>query len=87
VAAGRPFIQINGYSSTGDPITGPRDTYQNSYDYSGALTWIRARHEIKFGGGYQRDQINALQGLRANSGGFAATLDSIGAQVYVLTSR
>lgn len=66
VAAGPPFIQINGYSSLGDPITGPRDTYQNSFDYSGALTWIRGRHEIKFGAGYQRDQINALQGIASN---------------------
>jgi Carboxypeptidase regulatory-like domain/TonB dependent receptor len=65
-AAGPPFIQINGYSSFGDPITGPRNTYQNSFDYSGALTWIRGRHEMKFGGGYQRDQINALQGIASN---------------------
>ncbi|HEX6504485.1 MAG TPA: carboxypeptidase regulatory-like domain-containing protein [Terriglobales bacterium] len=66
LAAGLPFIQIAGYSEFGDPITGPRDTYQNSFDYSGALTWIRGRHELKFGGGYQRDQINALQGIASN---------------------
>ena len=66
VAAGPPFIQISGYSQFGDPITGPRNTYQNSFDESAALTLIHGRHEMKFGGGFQRDQINALQGIATN---------------------
>src|SRR5581483_589244 len=66
VASGPPFIQVGGYSQVGDPITGPRNTYENSFDYSGSLSWIRGRHELKFGGGYQRDQINALQGIASN---------------------
>ena len=65
-AAGPPFIQISGYSSVGDPITGPRNTYQNTFDLSGSLSWIHSRHELKFGGGYRRDQINALQGIATN---------------------
>lgn len=66
VAAGPPFIQVNGYSTVGDPITGPRNTYENVFDYSGALTWVRGKHELKFGGGYQRQQINVLQGIATN---------------------
>jgi Carboxypeptidase regulatory-like domain/TonB dependent receptor len=65
-AAGPPFIQIGGYASVGDPITGPRNTYQNTFDLSGSLSWIRGRHEMKFGGGYRRDEINALQGIASN---------------------
>src|ERR1700728_936310 len=65
-AAGPPFIQIGGYASVGDPITGPRNTFQNTVDGSGSLSWIRGRHELKFGGGYRRDQINALQGIASN---------------------
>jgi len=65
-AAGPPFIQVGGYASVGDPITGPRNTYQNTFDLSGSLSWIRGRHEFKFGGGYRRDQINALQGIASN---------------------
>src|SRR6266446_10860100 len=65
-AAGPPFIQISGYSSVGDPITGPRNTFQNTFDLSGSLSWIHGRHELKFGGGYRRDQINALQGIATN---------------------
>jgi hypothetical protein len=65
-AIGPPFIQIGGYASVGDPITGPRNTYQNSFDYSGSITWIKGRHQMKFGGGYQYDQINVLQGIATN---------------------
>jgi outer membrane receptor protein involved in Fe transport len=65
-AAGPPFIQIGGYASVGDPITGPRNTFQNTFDLSGSLSWIRGRHELKFGGGYRRDQINGLQGIATN---------------------
>ena len=65
-AAGPPFIQVGGYASVGDPITGPRNTYQNTFDLSGSLSWIHGRHELKFGGGYRREQINALQGIASN---------------------
>jgi outer membrane receptor protein involved in Fe transport len=65
-AAGPPFIQVGGYASVGDPITGPRNTFQNTFDLSGSLSWIHSRHELKFGGGYRRDQINALQGIASN---------------------
>ena len=65
-SAGPPFVQVGGYASIGDPITGPRNTHQNTYDFSGSLSWIRGRHELKFGGGYRRDQINGLQGIATN---------------------
>src|SRR6202453_3638783 len=65
-ADGPPFIQVGGYASVGDPITGPRNTFQNTFDLAGSLSWIRGRHEFKFGGGYRRDQINALQGIASN---------------------
>jgi hypothetical protein len=67
LAQGPPFIQVNGCTTVGDPITGPRDTYENAYDYSGSLSWIRSRHGLKFGGGYQHLNVNALQGIATNS--------------------
>ncbi len=66
IAVGPPSIQIAGYTTIGNPITGPRDTYENAFDYSGALSWVHGRHELKFGGGYQRLQVNALQGIATN---------------------
>jgi outer membrane receptor protein involved in Fe transport len=65
-ATGPPFIQVNGYANVGDPITGPRNTYENVFDYSGALSWVRGKHALKFGGGYQHQQINVLQGIATN---------------------
>ena len=65
-ADGPPFIQVGGYASVGDPITGPRDTFQNTFDSSGSLSWVHGRHELKFGGGYRHDNINALQGIATN---------------------
>jgi predicted heme/steroid binding protein len=66
IAAGPPFVQVNGYTTVGDPITGPRNTYENVYDISGSLSWVHGRHELKFGGGYERQEINALQGIATN---------------------
>ena len=66
IAAGPPFVQVNGYATVGDPITGPRNTYENVYDYSGSLSWVRGKHELKFGGGYQHQKINVLQGIATN---------------------
>ena len=66
VAAGPPFIQVSGYTLVGNPITGPRDTYENVFDYSGSLSWVRGKHALKFGGGYQYQQINVLQGIATN---------------------
>ena len=66
IAAGPPFIQVNGYATVGDPITGPRNTYENVFDYSGSLSWVRGKHELKFGGGFQHQQIKVLQGIATN---------------------
>jgi hypothetical protein len=66
VAAGPPFIQVGGYASVGNPITGPRDTYQNTFDYSASLSWVHGNHELKFGGGYRHDNINVLFGIATN---------------------
>jgi hypothetical protein len=66
VATGPPFIQVNGYTTIGNPITGPRNTYENVFDYSGSLSWVRGRNDLKFGGGYEHLNVNALQGIATN---------------------
>jgi hypothetical protein len=66
VAVGPPFLQVNGYTIVGDPITGPRNSYEDAFDYSGALSWVRGRHDLKFGGGYQHLQVSVLQGIATN---------------------
>lgn len=96
-AVGPPFVQVNGYTTVGDPITGPRNTYENAYDVSGSVSWIRGRHDVKFGGGYQHLNVNALQGIATNGffvfdpgfpiagDGFAAFL--FGQPVFFLQGR
>jgi hypothetical protein len=68
VATGPPFIQFGGggYASIGDPISGPRNTYENSFAESSSLTWVHSRHELKFGANYRRDQINTVFGIASN---------------------
>ncbi|MBS1851171.1 MAG: TonB-dependent receptor [Acidobacteria bacterium] len=66
LAIGPPYIQLSGYTTIGNPITGPRNSYENAFDYSGALSWVHGRHEMKFGGGFQHMQINVLQGIGTN---------------------
>jgi outer membrane receptor protein involved in Fe transport len=66
IAAGPPFVQVNGYTTVGDPITGPRNTFEDVFDYTASLSWVRGKHELKFGGGYQHQGINVLQGIATN---------------------
>ena len=66
LAVGPPFIQVNGYTTIGDPITGPRNTFENAYDSNGSLSWVRGRHELKFGGGLDHIHVNMLQGIATN---------------------
>jgi len=65
-ASGTPHLIVSSYTTVGAPITGPRRTYENAYDYSGSLSWVRGRHEVKFGGGFQHQHINMLQGIASN---------------------
>lgn len=97
VATGPPFIQVNGYTTVGDPITGPRNTYENAYDYSGSVSWVHGQHDLKFGGGYEHLNVNVLQGIATNGffvfdpgfpiagDGFAAFL--FGQPVFFLQGR
>jgi hypothetical protein len=63
---GLPYVDIPGYANIGDPLTGPRDTYQNTWAGMDSLTWVRGRHQFQFGGGIRHDQINAVQGIASN---------------------
>jgi len=63
---GLPYINIPGYGNIGDPLTGPRNTYQNSLTAQDSLTWLHGKHQFQFGGGIRHDQINAVQGIASN---------------------
>jgi len=65
-AVGPPFIQVSGLASVGNPITGPRNTRQSSFEFNDSLSWIRGRHQWKIGAEYRRNQIDAQQGIASN---------------------
>ena len=65
-ATGPPYFNVNGYATVGNPITGPRDSAQNDYEVSDALSVVRGAHSLKFGGDFRRSQINISQGIAAN---------------------
>ena len=65
-AEGPPFFIVNGYASVGDPITGPRNSVQNTFEVYDGLAHTAGRHNLKFGGEFRRTQVNALQGIASN---------------------
>jgi hypothetical protein len=64
--AGPPFVEVEGYASVGNPITGPDDAFQNTFALNDSLDWIHGTHNVKFGGGFQREQINYVLGIASN---------------------
>jgi len=65
-AFGPPFLIVSGYASVGDPITGPRNTYQNSYQAADSIALTRGQHNFKLGAEFNRNQINLLNGIATN---------------------
>ncbi|MEX2304430.1 MAG: TonB-dependent receptor [Bryobacterales bacterium] len=66
LAEGPPFFNINGYAPVGDPITGPRDTVQDSFEVYESLSWFTGRHSFKFGGEFRHTGIDAHYGIASN---------------------
>src|SRR4029079_2612298 len=65
-AQGPPFLIVSGYASVGDPITGPRDTTQNTFEFHDSLSHVTGAHSFKFGGEFKRTQINMSEGIASN---------------------
>jgi hypothetical protein len=65
-AEGPPFFIVSGYASVGNPITGPRETAQNTYEVSDSVSHVRGTHSFKAGGEYRRNQINMTEGIASN---------------------
>ncbi|HXA51465.1 MAG TPA: TonB-dependent receptor, partial [Candidatus Acidoferrum sp.] len=65
-AQGPPFLIVSGYASVGDPITGPRDTAQNTFELYDSISHSRGRHNLKAGVDLRRTQINMTEGIASN---------------------
>ncbi|MFB3829802.1 MAG: carboxypeptidase regulatory-like domain-containing protein [Bryobacteraceae bacterium] len=60
-ARGLPQLEASGYITLGPAYDYPKLWAFNNYEYSGAATWIRGRHNVKFGGDFLRMQYFARQ--------------------------
>ncbi len=65
-AQGSPFFIVSGYASVGNPITGPRDTAQNTFEANDSLSHTRGAHSFKVGIDFRRNQINMAEGIASN---------------------
>jgi outer membrane receptor protein involved in Fe transport len=61
VAMGLPQLDATGYITLGHAYDLPKIWSYNNYQYTGATTWIRGKHAMKFGGEFLRYQYFARQ--------------------------
>ena len=65
-AQGPPFFIVSGYASIGDPITGPRDTTQNTLQAYDGISRVMGAHSLRLGADFRRNQINMTEGIASN---------------------
>ncbi|MBY0507936.1 MAG: carboxypeptidase regulatory-like domain-containing protein [Bryobacteraceae bacterium] len=56
VARGLPQIDASGYISLGPAYDVPKLWSFNNYQYAGTMTWVKGKHNVKFGGDFLRMQ-------------------------------
>ncbi len=61
IAMGLPQVEATGYIILGHAYDLPKIWAFNNYQYSGAFTWVRGRHTMKFGGDALRFQYFSRQ--------------------------
>ena len=61
IAQGPPELTASGYILLGPAYDLPKIWAYNNYQYTGALTWIRGKHSLKFGGEFLRIQYFSKQ--------------------------
>ena len=57
---GPPLLFFNSGLTVGYSPNGPTNEIDNAYVYSDTLTWIKGKHNMKFGGGYSAYQNNTV---------------------------
>jgi hypothetical protein len=62
---GLPRLLIQGFQELGDAVFVPLLQFDNTFQYSGALTWTRGAHNMKFGASLIRRQFSIVQSATA----------------------
>lgn len=76
-AAGPVAIRITGLAEIGNTIQGPQSRFDNTWQFSDNLSWIRGRHSLKFGADFRAYEQNQLFDF-VNNG--LLTIDGTGTQ-------
>ena len=63
---GPPYFNVSGYSPIGGATSGPRNSVQNTFEFDDSLTWVAGKHSWRFGGSFNRTQLNAYQATVPN---------------------
>ncbi len=61
IASGLPQLTASGYILLGPAYDLPKIWSYNNYQYGGSLTWIKGKHNMKFGGEFLRIQYFSRQ--------------------------
>src|SRR5207247_10638987 len=61
-----PIFSPSGYTGTGHSRSLPIFRRENTFQYAGNLTWVKAAHTVKFGGDVRRRQLTEYQTNRGN---------------------
>jgi hypothetical protein len=73
---GIPFFSISGFSSLGDTVSSNPFVFRdNAFLYAANLSWVKGSHSFRFGGEFDRYQVNDYQAqtLYGVRGGFNFT--------------
>ena len=76
-SAGPPAISINGFTIIGNTVQGPQARFDNTWQYSDSVSWIKGKHSMRFGADYRAYEQNQLFDFQ-NNGSF--TIDGTGTQ-------
>jgi hypothetical protein len=57
---GIPNVTMDGYSGFGNSSEGPYENNNSAMQYINNLSWVRGKHNIKFGGEVRRDAYNQV---------------------------
>lgn len=65
-ATGPPYFIPQGYATVGNPITGPRESSQRTFEGYYSLSFIRGAHTMQAGAELRDTRLDISQGIAAN---------------------
>jgi Carboxypeptidase regulatory-like domain/TonB dependent receptor len=64
---GPPFFNVSGYTPIGGAITGPRNSWQTTFEVQEGVSWTRGSHLVKVGAELRHTGLDMFQAIAPNS--------------------